>query len=72
MDFEPRYTQEQEDFRQEVRHWLRENVLPGIDHPADSADLTYEQYQLRREWGWKLAIRVGCGRAPPESTAAAD
>jgi 3-oxocholest-4-en-26-oyl-CoA dehydrogenase alpha subunit len=54
MDFEPRYTQEQEDFRQEVRHWLRENVPPGIDHPADSADLTYEQYQLRRELGRKL------------------
>jgi alkylation response protein AidB-like acyl-CoA dehydrogenase len=27
---------------------------PGIDHPADSADLTYEQYQLRRELGRKL------------------
>jgi alkylation response protein AidB-like acyl-CoA dehydrogenase len=54
MDFEPRYTQEQEDFRQEVRRWLRENVPPGIDHPADSADLTYEQYQLRRELGRKL------------------
>ena len=54
MDFEPRYTQEQEDFRQEVCRWLRENVPPGIDHPADSADLTYEQYQLRRELGRKL------------------
>jgi 3-oxocholest-4-en-26-oyl-CoA dehydrogenase alpha subunit len=54
MDFEPRYTQEQEDFRQEVRRWLRENVPPGIDHPADSADLTYEQYQLRRELARKL------------------
>jgi alkylation response protein AidB-like acyl-CoA dehydrogenase len=54
MDFEPRYTQEQEDFRQEVRRWLRENMLPGIEHPADSADLTYEQYQLRRELGRKL------------------
>jgi alkylation response protein AidB-like acyl-CoA dehydrogenase len=57
MDFEPRYTQEQEDFRQEVRRWLRENVPPGIDHPADSADLTYEQYQLRRELGRKLGAK---------------
>lgn len=54
MDFEPTYTQEQEDFRQEVRRWFRENVPPGIVHPADSADLTYEQYQLRRDLGREL------------------
>ena len=54
MDFEPSYTREQEDFRQEVRQWLKENVPPDIVHPADSADLTYEQYQLRRQLGHKL------------------
>ena len=54
MDFEPSYTREQEDFRQEVRQWLKENVPPDIVHPADSADLTYEQYQLRRQLGRKL------------------
>ena len=54
MDFEPRYTQEQEDFRAEVQEWLDVNVPKGIEHPADSADLTLEQYQLRRELGYKL------------------
>lgn len=54
MDFEPSYTQEQEDFRAEVQEWLDINVPKGIEHPADSADLTLEQYQLRRELGYKL------------------
>ncbi|MFQ6029707.1 MAG: acyl-CoA dehydrogenase family protein [Dehalococcoidia bacterium] len=57
MDFEPTYTTEQEDFRQEVRGWLRDNVPTGIEHPADSADLTFEQYQLRRDLGRKLGSK---------------
>ena len=39
MDFEPRYTPEQEEFRQEVRGWLKDNVPDGILHPPDSADV---------------------------------
>ena len=54
MDFEPRYTAEQEAFRTEVQTWLVENIPTGIEHPADSSDLTYEQYQLRRELGRRL------------------
>ena len=54
MDFEPTYTKEQEEFRLEVRNWLKQNVPSSIDHPADSADLTYEQYQLRRDLGRRL------------------
>lgn len=57
MDFEPRYTQEQEEFRQQVRAWLKENVPKGIEHPADAIDLTEEQYQLRRDLGRKLGAR---------------
>ena len=57
MDFEPRYTQEQEEFRTEVREWLRGNVSPDIVHPADSADLTEEQYQLRRDLGRRLGSK---------------
>ena len=57
MDFEPKYTQEQEEFRTEVREWLKENVPPGIVHPADSADLTEEQYQLRRDLGRRLGAK---------------
>ena len=51
MDFEPRYTQEQEEFRKEVREWLKENVSPSITHPPDSINITEEQYQLRRDLG---------------------
>jgi hypothetical protein len=57
MDFEPRYTAEQEEFRQEVRRWLKANVPPNIVHPADSADLTYEQYQLRRDLGRRMGAK---------------
>ena len=54
MDFEPTYTPEQEEFRREVSAWLREHVPGGMEHPADPADLTWDQYQLRRELGRKL------------------
>ena len=57
MDFEPRYTEEQERFRQEVRAWLKDNVPDGIVHPADPIDLTSEQYQLRRGLGRKLGAK---------------
>ena len=54
MDFEPRYTPEQEEFRREVSAWLKDNVPNGMEHPADPADLTWDQYQLRRDLGRKL------------------
>ena len=54
MDFEPTYTPEQEEFRREVSAWLKEHVPGGMEHPADPADLTWDQYQLRRELGRKL------------------
>ena len=57
MDFEPRYTPEQEEFRREVNAWLKDNVADGIAHPADPADLTWEQYQLRRDLGRKLGAK---------------
>ena len=54
MDFEPEYTPEQEEFRREVREWLRENLPGDLVYPADSVDLSYEQYGKRRELGRKL------------------
>ncbi len=54
MDFEPTYTPEQEEFRREVNAWLKEHVPGGMEHPADPVDLTWDQYQLRRELGRKL------------------
>ena len=54
MDFEPTYTPEQEEFRREVSAWLKQHVPDVLEHPADPADLTWDQYQLRRELGRKL------------------
>ena len=66
MDFEPTYTPEQEDFRQEVRMWLAENVSPDIAHPPDSINITEEQYQLRRGLGRKLGEKGWLWATAPE------
>ncbi len=71
MDFEPQYTPEQEEFRQEVKAWMKENMPKGIVHPADPIDLTEEQYQKRREFGRRLGERVGSGPLPKPSMAVA-
>ena len=57
MDFEAQYTPEQEEFRDEVRTWLQENVPTDLVEPADPADLSYEQYQKRRDLGRKLGAK---------------
>lgn len=62
MDFETRYTpeeeREREAFRREVRAWLDAHAA-GVGGPVDAADLTYEQFQRNRaflralgERGW--------------------
>ena len=66
MDFEPTYTPEQEEFRQEVRDWLAENVSPDIAHPPDSINITEEQYQLRRGLGRKLGEKGWLWATAPE------
>ncbi len=57
MDFEPQYTPEQEEFRREVRSWLKDNVPTDLEEPADPADLSYEQYQKRRKLGRELGVK---------------
>ena len=57
MDFEPTYTREQEEFRQEVQEWLKENVPSNLEHPPDPIDLTYDQYLMRRELGRRLGAK---------------
>ncbi len=57
MDFEPRYTQEQEAFRKEVADWLVDNVPDDLEFPPDSADLSREQWLKRRDIGMRLGSR---------------
>ena len=57
MDFAIEDTAEQSAFRDEVRGWLAENVPAGMEYPADAADLSFEQYQLRRALGRGLGER---------------
>jgi len=57
MDFEPTYTEEQEKLRTMVRDWLKDNMPSDIEHPPDPVDLTYEQYQKRRELGRRLGAK---------------
>ena len=66
MDFEPTYTPEQEEFRQEVKEWLKENVSLDISHPPDSINITEEQYQLRRALGRKLGEKGWLWATAPE------
>ena len=57
MDFALPYTKEQEEFRQEVRSWLDENVPEEMKEPYDSRDFSKEQYVFWRETHQKLAAR---------------
>ncbi len=56
MDFEPRYTQEQQDFRSEVKDWLVRYLPDGLEYPADSEDLSYEGYLALRKLGRSLGV----------------
>jgi alkylation response protein AidB-like acyl-CoA dehydrogenase len=50
MDFALPYTEEQEQFRQEVRTWLEENIPEEMKDPVDDRnDFTKEQYLFWRE-----------------------
>ena len=57
MDFSPRYSPEQEQFRQEVSAWLKENIPGDLAQPADSADTSHEDYLKYRELGRSLGAK---------------
>ena len=67
MDFEPRYTTEQQEFRSEVKGWLADVLPDGLEFPADSNDLSYNGYLKLRELGRSLGEKGWLWpTAPPE------
>ena len=56
MDFELHYTQEQEEFRKEVRAWLDANIPSDLEVPEDPDDVTPDSdlYKFAREFRRKL------------------
>ena len=55
MDFAYTYTEDQEEFRQEVRSWLEENIPVEMRAPVDRMELSREQYDYWREMHKVLA-----------------
>ena len=55
MDFKYHYTKDQEDFREEVRAWLEENIPEEMKAPVDRLDLTEEHYRFWRQMHMQLA-----------------
>jgi len=76
MDFGFTFTPEHEQFRQEVRKWLDENVTPGIEGPLEDTEYTEEMFKKNREFrekwgaqGWYAADwpkEYGGGGLTPE------
>jgi len=56
MDFDFKFTAEDEEFRKEVRKWLEENV-PDIDWPTDPYDITDEMRIIRDDLKAKLGAK---------------
>ena len=48
MDFQYRFTPEQEESRPEVRIWLKANIPEGMKAPVDRLDLTTEHPRFWR------------------------
>ena len=57
MDFAIEDSAEQSAFRKEMRDWLSRNVPEGMEHSVDPCDMSYEQYQVRRELGRRLGAK---------------
>jgi len=57
MDFEYRYSSEQEVFRTEVRDWLNENVPEGITNPLDNAHTDRETFLWIKDFRKQLGAK---------------
>ena len=55
MDFAYTYTDDQEEFRKEVRSWLEENIPAEMRAPVDRMELSQAQYDYWREMHKVLA-----------------
>ena len=75
MDFEYKYTPEQQAFRQEVRSWLNEHVPEAMKSQVDRLDLSDEHYRFWRDMHMRLAEKgwlypgLAAGCPSPEITA---
>jgi alkylation response protein AidB-like acyl-CoA dehydrogenase len=54
VDFSLEYSKEQEEFAKEVREWLDKNIPKELENPRDVLNMSYAQWQKRRELGRKL------------------
>jgi alkylation response protein AidB-like acyl-CoA dehydrogenase len=57
VEFELKYTPAQEEFRNQVRTWLAENVPDGINARPRTVDESRALYLLRRAFGKLLGAR---------------
>jgi alkylation response protein AidB-like acyl-CoA dehydrogenase len=57
MDFSLGYSKKQEEFAQEVRRWLEENMPEGWVNRRDPGKMTREQWEKRRELARKLGTK---------------
>ena len=57
MNFAIEDSPEQSAFRAEVREFFSRNVSPQLEHAVDPCDMSYEQYQLRRDLGRRLGAK---------------
>jgi alkylation response protein AidB-like acyl-CoA dehydrogenase len=55
MDFTLPYSEEQEQFRQEVSSWLKENIPEEMKDPIDPRDFTGEHYRFWRKTHQEMA-----------------
>ena len=54
MDFSLEYSKEQEEFAKEVREWLGNNIPKGLKPVRDTQKMSYEQFQIRRNFARRL------------------
>ncbi len=57
MNFAIEDSPEQSAFRAEMREFLARNVPPNLEHSVDPCDMSYEQYQLRRDLGRRMGAK---------------